>query len=92
VVAYEVKVSFAGTPPAEAKAGMTANVDIVIDARRDINIIPARAVKKDSQGNSVVDVPVNNKTEPRPIQTGLSDGINTEISGGLNVGDIIILK
>jgi HlyD family secretion protein len=90
VVVYEVEVGFV-TPPPEVKLGMSATVDIISIERLDTLIIPSRAVKTDSQGKIVIDVMVNQKIETRQIQTGVSDGINTEVISGLNSGEIVIV-
>ncbi len=92
VVVYEVKVGFVNPPPPEVKLGMSANVDIVSTERTGVLLVPNRAIKEDSQGNPAVDVMVNKKVETRPVQVGISDGINTEITSGLNAGDTVIIN
>jgi HlyD family secretion protein len=91
VVVYEVEVGFAAPPPPEVKLGMSATVDIISTERPNALIVPSRAVKIDNQGKNVVDLLVNQKTETRQIQTGISDGINTEVISGLSAGDIVIV-
>ena len=90
VVVYEVKVSFAGSPPPEAKAGMTANVDIVTGEKKDVLLVPNKSIKRNAQGQTVVNVVVNQKTEERPVKLGLTDGNQTEVISGLQPGDVII--
>jgi HlyD family secretion protein len=91
VVVYEVEIGFATPPPTEVKLGMSATVDIISIERLGALIVPSRAVKTDTQGKTVIDVMVNQKIETRQIQTGVSDGINTELISGLNTGDIVIV-
>jgi multidrug efflux pump subunit AcrA (membrane-fusion protein) len=90
VVAYEVKISFVGNPPAEAKAGMTANVDIVTGEKKDVLLVPNKSIKRNAQGQTVVNVVVNQKTEERPVKLGLTDGSQTEVISGLQAGDTIV--
>jgi RND family efflux transporter MFP subunit len=92
VVVYEVKIGFISPPPPEVKLGMSATVDIVTSERKGILMVPSRAIKEDDQGKTVVDVMVNKKAESRQVQTGMSDGINTEIINGLNAGETVIIK
>jgi|WetSurMetagenome_2_1015567.scaffolds.fasta_scaffold48839_3 HlyD family secretion protein len=91
VVVYEVKVGFTSPPPPEVKLGMSATVDIVTNQRKGVLLVPNRAIQEDDQGNPTVDVLVNDKTEPRLLKLGISDGVNTEVISGLNPGDIIVI-
>jgi hypothetical protein len=52
--------------------------------------VPDRAISKDVQGKSVVEVMVNGKAETRTVVTGVSDGLQTEIVEGLQEGDVVI--
>ena len=45
----------------------------------------------DSRGNPVVMVMVNEQIEERRIVTGISDGSQTEVLGGLDKGDIVVV-
>jgi HlyD family secretion protein len=91
VVVYEVKVGFVNPTPPEVKLGMSATVDIISIERPGAILVPSRAVKTNDKGQTVVDVMVDQKIESRQIQTGISDGINTEVLSGLKVGDIVIV-
>jgi macrolide-specific efflux system membrane fusion protein len=91
VVVYEVKIGFANPPPPEVKPGMSATVDIVTVEHQGVLLISNRAIKEDNQGNSVVEVMVNQKIETRPVKIGISDGVNTEITSGLNQGDTVVI-
>jgi len=91
VVVYEVKIGFVNSPPAEAKVGMSATVDIVTDEHQNVLQVPNRAIQYNNQGKSMINVLVNGKTETKDVQTGISDGITTEIIGGVNAGDTVII-
>ena len=90
VVVYEVKVGFTGAPPAEAKSGMSVSVDIVTQEKKNVVLVPNKSIKRNSHGQAVVNVVVNQKIEERPVILGLTDGTQTEIVSGLNTGDMII--
>jgi HlyD family secretion protein len=90
VVVYEIKVGLKGTPPLEIKSGMSATVDIITEEKKDILLVPNKAVKKNSQGQSVVNVFSNKQYEERVVVLGITDGTQTEVISGLQVGDLVI--
>ena len=92
VVLYKVKISFDVPPDSGLKVGMSATADIVIDERSNVLLVPDRAIAKDSQGNPVVNVMVNEQIEERPVVTGISDGFQTEIVDGLDEGELVLRK
>ena len=92
VVLYEVKIGFEVPSNFELKAGMSASVDIIINEKNNILLVPDRAITKDSQGNPVVKIKVNEEIEERPVTTGISDGLQTEILEGLNEGEVVVVE
>ena len=90
VVVYEVKIIFAGNPPAEAKAGMSASADIILNQEKDVLLIPNKSIKQNAQGQTIVKVVINQQVEERQVKLGLTDGVQTEVIDGLQPGDIII--
>jgi HlyD family secretion protein len=90
VVVYEVKVIFAGQIPESVKSGMSATVDIVTQEKKDVVLVPSKSIKRDSKGQTTVSIIVNQKVEERQVVIGLSDGTQTEVISGLNVGDIVV--
>jgi len=92
VVLYNVKISLDITENTELKAGMSASADIIIEEHNDTLLVPSRAVKEDEQGKTFVKVLVNGQAEPRPVVTGLDDGIQTEIVQGVNEGETVIIE
>jgi HlyD family secretion protein len=90
VVLYTVKVKFAGNPPAGAKSGMSASTDVITHESKDAILVPNKSIKRNSQGQTVVDLVVNQKIEERPVTLGLTDGNQTEIISGLQAGDRIV--
>ena len=92
VVTYEVKIGFDVPPDLQLKVGMSADADIVIIEQTDVLLVPDRAIIKDSQGNPMVEVLVNEEIEERPVVVGISDGFDTEIIDGLNEGEVVVVK
>lgn len=89
VVLYDVTVSFDIPQGSGLRAGMSADADIVIEERNNILLVPARAVKQDSEGNPIVKVVVGEETEERTVIIGISDGFDTEIVEGLREGKTV---
>jgi HlyD family secretion protein len=90
VVVYEVKVGFVGAPPVEAKSGMSVSVDIVTQEKKNVMLVPNKSIKKNAQGQTTVNLVVNQKVEERPVTLGLTDGTQTEVVSGLSEGDMIV--
>lgn len=106
VVSYTVKIAF-DTQDDRVKPGMTANADIETGVAADVLVVPASAVKV-AGGASYVLVPAAGEgaaassstsgvvlaTPPQqvPVETGLSDDTNVEITSGLSEGQTIVVK
>jgi len=105
VVSYNVKIAFDTEDP-RIKPGMSVNVSVITNIAADVLTVPSSAVQ--TQGtNSVVlkldpsqtqtvagQTGVIAKTAPvrAVVQTGVSDGSNTQILSGLNEGDSIVIQ
>ena len=93
IVTYAVEAALIGvgqdaaTRPAP---GMNGSAVLVTEERKDVLIVPNSAVHR--RGDEVVvEVVAGNKTEIRPVQTGLSDPDNSEVVSGLEEGDLVVL-
>ncbi len=90
VVTYAVRVSFPDSDPA-VKVGMTANVDVTTARKDNVLLVPTTALLPKGSGHSVQILNPDGKTTREvDVQTGLSDGTQTEITKGLNEGDKIV--
>ncbi|MFC1932805.1 efflux RND transporter periplasmic adaptor subunit [Chloroflexota bacterium] len=89
VIVYDVKIEFDVPEGVGIRAGMSATAEIVIAERSNVLLVPDRAIKQDSQGNSIVEVMVNGQIEERTVVTGISDGFQTEIVNGLEEGEVV---
>jgi macrolide-specific efflux system membrane fusion protein len=70
---------------------MNATVIITVQQAQNVLVVPDRAIQTQG-GNSVVEVRQSDgSTETVVVQTGLSDGTNTEIKSGLQEGETVIL-
>jgi HlyD family secretion protein len=87
----EIKITQAG--PSMLRAGYSANADIIITKKDSILVIPERLVEfvEDTAFVQVKDS-TSGEIQRKPIKTGLSDGLNTEVTEGLKEGEILVEK
>jgi Membrane-fusion protein len=68
--------------------GMNGNAVIMVERAENVLFIPIAAIYEDSTGTYVYIV--NGKTQKRvDITTGISDGVNAEVTSGLSVNDVV---
>ncbi len=92
VVTYDATVSFTPPPDSGLRVGMSATADIIIARRTGVLLVPERAIGQNSQGQTVVKVQANGKTEDRVVVVGITDGIQTEIVSGLSEGETVVVE
>jgi HlyD family secretion protein len=87
----EIKITEKGR--SMLRAGYSANADIIIKKKEDILLIPERLIEfvEDTAFVQVKDS-TTAEIQRRVIKTGLSDGLNIEVTEGLNEGDILVEK
>jgi RND family efflux transporter MFP subunit len=93
VVEFPVTISLE-TTETELKGGLTATADIIIDERKDVLMVPNRAIKG-SVGNYYVDVVTDEEKqifEKRPVILGAQNDQFTEIMSGLSLGEKVIVE
>ena len=88
---YEVDIRPGKVPPF-FRAGMSANVNFIMQEKKDVLLLPLRAVKKIGD-RSYVFVRKNGKKEPEPLQieTGLENTMHIEVVSGLLDGDEVFI-
>lgn len=79
------------TPSISLKDGLSSTVNIVIQERDSVLMVPSRAITRQGQASTVQKV-VGSGTESTQIQTGLTDGTNTEVVSGLTEGDQVSIQ
>jgi HlyD family secretion protein len=90
VVTYAVRVSFPDSDE-RVKVGMTANLTITTAKKDGVLLVPNTALLPKGAGHSVQMPSADGKTTREvEVQTGLTDGTNTEITSGLNEGDKVV--
>jgi HlyD family secretion protein len=107
VVTYNVQIVF-DTQDDRVKPGMSVSVAIITDMKQNVLIVPSSAIKSSVDGSYVempnetvaasasgtnnAGVVLNNPPKQQTVQTGISDDTSTEITSGLNEGDVIIAR
>lgn len=91
IVNYDINVQLDDNSD-EIKTGMNCTIKLILKQKKNVLIIPNKAVKmvnnkqvvyvKDSQGNKV----------QKEIKTGFTDGTNVEVVEGLKAGDIVFVE
>ncbi len=93
---FEVEIEISPVNGIVLRAGYSANADLVIREKSDILIIPERLVLFEEDGaKTFVEIPGNGpdgEPEKVPIGTGLSDGLNIEVTEGLEEGDEVVQR
>ena len=95
VMVYDVPISLTGADKLPLLVGMTANVKVQTGQAQNALLVPAMAVQRTSSGYQVM---VPNATDPTgaptavTVEIGLSDGVNTQITKGLNLGDKVVVQ
>ncbi len=103
VITYEVVIS-AQNPDLKLKPRLTANVTIYILDKKDVLSVPAKALRftpevplvgkediiKDCEGEHKLWTKEGNTFTAHPVKIGISNGILTEITGGIAEGTQVI--
>lgn len=76
-------------PDSALKDGMLVRVSLVTATREGVVAVPSDAIVQ-RNGQPTVYVVANGTATPQAVQTGLTDGKNTEITSGLKAGQVIV--
>jgi len=92
VTTFPVTVT-AANPDGLMKAGMSANVSIIIAQKQNVLIVPSEAVRGSGNNKTVMLPPAAGATQPgrQDVQIGLDDGKNAEVLSGLQEGDQVVV-
>lgn len=90
VVNYPVTITLAH-PDQAIQPGMTANLNVIVDEKDNALVAPNRAIRSQGQ-QKVVTVMHEGQQITVPVQVGMTDGTNSEItSNGLKEGDQVVI-
>lgn len=90
VVYFEVTVKVTDES-GSLKAGMTADVDIIVDERPDVLLIPNAALES-FRGHAMARI-LDENGEPsfKQVEVGISDGTVREVISGLEIGEMVAI-
>ncbi|MCX6718311.1 MAG: efflux RND transporter periplasmic adaptor subunit [Candidatus Staskawiczbacteria bacterium] len=106
VVSYNVQITF-DTQDDRIKPGMSASVNIITDTQQNVLAVPNSAVKTKNGSSYVLVLSQKqdltsatasqgfiSKTAPtqKPVEIGLADDTNTQITSGLAEGDQVVVR
>lgn len=87
-IQFEIKASVKLVDNQFIRAGYSANANIVLDRKDSVLVIPEGLLKFENDSSFVeVQTEVEQQFRKQYVQTGLSDGINIEITTGLSKED-----
>ena len=89
LITYDLTIEF-DTDPDSLLPGMTVALEIVIDSRGDVIIVPLAALTEED-GRVTVQVvdPLTELAVEREIEVGLRNEIEVEVLSGLSVGELV---
>ncbi|RKX28837.1 MAG: efflux RND transporter periplasmic adaptor subunit [Candidatus Zixiibacteriota bacterium] len=87
---FEVEIQIGEIGKSILRAGYSANADIIITRKEDILLVPERLVHMEDSAASVEVQDTLGVITTRDVVTGLSDGINIEITEGLEKGELLV--
>jgi hypothetical protein len=92
VVTYTVEAPLIGLENQDDKPapGMNGAAVLVSEQHADVLAVPSRAIRRLGE-ELVVDVMVDDVAEARTIKTGLTDGEMTEVTDGLEEGELVVV-
>ena len=90
-VTYEVRFDIKDNKGLKIRALMSATIDIEIEGKKNVLILPNNVITEKDEKKFVIMVKGDEKREVE-IETGYSDGINTEIVSGLKEGDKVVIQ
>ena len=88
VTNYPVIVQF-DTESDEVLPNMAALVNIIIETKDNVLLVPSSAIQKQN-GQNVVTVLENGKERQKQVEVGISSDTQTEIISGLSEGEVVI--
>lgn len=92
VTSYEVLLAIESGGRARLKSGMTAEVTIAIQAKKDVVVLPTDAVKTRGGRSTAQVLDAAGTAQTRPVTTGIEDENGIEIVAGVAAGEKVVVK
>ncbi|NWJ97195.1 MAG: efflux RND transporter periplasmic adaptor subunit [Chloroflexi bacterium] len=89
---YPVIVAFTRVTDLTLRPGMAASLTITSFTKNNILVVPNRAIKTIGSRKYLSHFNTESRTEDLPVETGLTNGEETEIVSGISEGDRVVLS
>ena len=89
LVTFPVDISL-DAPDEHLRAGLTADVEILVAEARNVIVVPKAAVQTTPRGGAVFVAAADGSSSRRVVQTGLSGRLLIEIVSGLEAGELVM--
>ena len=86
---FEIKAALKAGSGHTIRSGYSANAEIVLETASQVLTLPESALEFDGDDIFVFRKNAEGGYDRVPVETGLSDGVNIEITSGLQAGDIV---
>jgi HlyD family secretion protein len=86
---FDIEILVPDTAGQTLRAGYSATATITVRSKENILMLPERLVLFEN-GKKFVEVKKGEVVEKKEVQTGLSDGLNIEITQGLAEGEMVV--
>jgi HlyD family secretion protein len=91
---FDVEIELDPGQKITLRAGYSANADVIIREKKDVLTVPERLVTYEDGGKkaTVELAQADPKAQPKKVEikTGISDGLNVEVIGGVKKGDRLV--
>jgi HlyD family secretion protein len=84
---FEIKATVKVPSDVTIRSGYSANAEIELQRVENVLMIPESAIQFEGDDTFVYVLKADGTYENRPVETGLSDGVNIEIKSGLSLED-----
>jgi HlyD family secretion protein len=84
---FEIKATVKVPSDVTIRSGYSANAEIELQRAENVLMIPESAIQFEGEKTFVYVLKADGTYENRPVETGLSDGVNIEIKSGLSLED-----
>lgn len=91
VIAVTQAAGRGGQGSVDLRSGMAGTAAIEIQRHDNVVSVPARAVKRQGRNSVVQVLAADGKQETRTITTGASDGTYSEVTAGLQEGEVVVI-
>ncbi|MCY3749221.1 MAG: efflux RND transporter periplasmic adaptor subunit [Chloroflexi bacterium] len=89
LVTFPVDISL-DAPDEQLRAGLTADVEILVAEARNVIVVPKAAVQTTPRGGLIFVAAADGTSSRRVVQTGLSGRLLIEIVSGLKAGELVM--